>query len=62
MRFQKHPHSFADEFVIVGPKTTIPLLRKVLNHSDFAASLHDTGFVERYFGAHTPTVTARDKP
>jgi acetyl-CoA carboxylase biotin carboxylase subunit len=51
-----------DEFVIVGPRTTIPLLRKVLNHPDFLASLHDTGFVERYFGAHQPTVTARDVP
>jgi acetyl-CoA carboxylase biotin carboxylase subunit len=41
-----------DEFVIQGPKTTIPLLRKVLEHPDFRAGEHDTGFVERYFGAH----------
>ena len=40
-----------DEFVIVGPKTTIPLLRKVLEHPDFRSGEHDTGFVERYFGA-----------
>jgi acetyl-CoA carboxylase biotin carboxylase subunit len=40
-----------DEFVIVGPKTTLPLLRKVLEHPDFRAGEHDTGFVERYFGA-----------
>jgi acetyl-CoA carboxylase biotin carboxylase subunit len=51
-----------DEFVIQGPKTTIPLLRKVLNHSDFLSSVHDTGFVERYFGAHPPAVTSRDQP
>jgi acetyl-CoA carboxylase biotin carboxylase subunit len=41
-----------DEFVIQGPKTTIPLLRNVLNHSDFRAGDHDTGFVERYYGSH----------
>jgi acetyl-CoA carboxylase biotin carboxylase subunit len=41
-----------DEFVIEGPKTTIPLLRNVLNHSDFRAGDHDTGFVERYYGSH----------
>jgi acetyl-CoA carboxylase biotin carboxylase subunit len=40
-----------DEFVIEGPRTTIPLLRNVLNHSDFRTGGHDTGFVERYFGA-----------
>ncbi len=51
-----------DEFVIVGPKTTIPLLRKVLNHADFRASQHDTGFVERYFGAHPPPVAHGDAP
>ena len=41
-----------DEFVIQGPKTTIPLLRKVLEHPDFRNGEHDTGFVERYFSAH----------
>jgi len=41
-----------DEFVIEGPKTTIPLLRNVLSHSDFRAGDHDTGFVERYYGHH----------
>ncbi len=40
-----------DEFVITGPKTTIPLLRRVLNHPDFRSAEHDTGFVERYFGS-----------
>jgi len=45
-----------DEFVIQGPKTTIPLLKKVLGHPDFLASNHDTGFVERYFGAR-PSIT-----
>jgi acetyl-CoA carboxylase biotin carboxylase subunit len=39
-----------DEFVIVGPKTTIPLHRRILNHSDFRSGEHDTGFVERYYG------------
>ncbi|MDZ4774096.1 MAG: acetyl-CoA carboxylase biotin carboxylase subunit [Planctomycetota bacterium] len=41
-----------DEFIIQGPKTTIPLLRNVLNHSDFRAGDHDTGFIERYYGSH----------
>ena len=39
-----------DEFVIEGPKTTIPLLRDILRHSDFVTGEHDTGFAERYFG------------
>jgi acetyl-CoA carboxylase biotin carboxylase subunit len=39
------------EFVVEGPKTTIPLLRSVLSHSDFRAGDHDTGFVERYYGS-----------
>ena len=41
-----------DEFQIVGPKTVIPLHRKVLTHSDFRAGEHDTGFVERYFSSN----------
>jgi biotin carboxylase len=38
-----------DEFTIQGPPTTIPLQRRILNHSDFRAGVHDTGFVERYY-------------
>jgi acetyl-CoA carboxylase biotin carboxylase subunit len=49
-----------DEFVIVGPKTTIPLQRKILSHPDFRNGDHDTGFVERYFGARPATGIARD--
>jgi acetyl-CoA carboxylase, biotin carboxylase subunit len=41
-----------DEFVIQGPKTVIPLHRKILLHPDFRGGDHDTGFVERYFGNH----------
>jgi acetyl-CoA carboxylase biotin carboxylase subunit len=41
-----------DEFIIEGPKTTIPILRSILSHSDFRAGDHDTGFVERYYGSH----------
>ena len=41
-----------DEFVIVGIKTTIPIHRRILTHSDFIAGEHDTGFVERYFSAN----------
>lgn len=42
-----------DEFVIEGPKTTIPILRDILEHSDFRNGTHDTGFVERYFHSNT---------
>ncbi len=41
-----------DEFVIVGPRTVIPLHRRILTHSDFRAGEHDTGFVERYFSSN----------
>jgi acetyl-CoA carboxylase biotin carboxylase subunit len=40
------------EFVIVGPKTTIPLHEAILAHADFRAGEHDTSFVERYFTGH----------
>jgi len=39
------------EFVITGPKTTIPIHRAILAHSDFRTGEHDTGFMERYYGA-----------
>ena len=48
-----------DEFVIDGPKTTIPLHRQILTHSDFRSGDHDTGFVERYYGSH-PAIPARE--
>ncbi len=47
-----------DEFVIEGPKTTIPIHRKILTHSDFRSGEHDTGFVERYFAAHLPRISS----
>ncbi len=47
-----------DEFVIDGPKTTIPLHRQILLHSDFRSGDHDTGFVERYYGHH-PAIPTR---
>ncbi|HRV80640.1 MAG TPA: acetyl-CoA carboxylase biotin carboxylase subunit, partial [Planctomycetota bacterium] len=37
------------EFVIEGPKTTIPFLQDILEHSDYRRGTHDTGFVERYY-------------
>ena len=46
-----------DEFVIVGPKTTIPIHRRILTHSDFRAGEHDTSFVERYFSASHPRIS-----
>ena len=41
-----------DEFAIDGVATTIPLQRVILEHSDFRAGSHDTGFVERYFAGN----------
>ncbi|MFT7487125.1 MAG: acetyl-CoA carboxylase biotin carboxylase subunit [Candidatus Paceibacteria bacterium] len=38
------------EFVIQGPKTTIPIQLAVLGHPDFRQGEHDTGFMERYYG------------
>ncbi|MFN0243002.1 MAG: acetyl-CoA carboxylase biotin carboxylase subunit [Planctomycetota bacterium] len=48
-----------DEFVIQGPKTTIPILRSILSHSDFRSGDHDTGFVERYYGSH-PAINVKE--
>jgi len=36
-----------DEFVIEGVKTTIPLVKKIVNHSTFISGAVDTTFVER---------------
>ncbi len=41
-----------EEFVIIGPKTTIPIHQQILAHSDFRSAEHDTSFVERYFSEH----------
>jgi len=46
------------EFVIEGPRTTIPMHVSVLEHSDFVAGRHDTGFMERYF-AHQQAMAGR---
>ena len=48
-----------DEFVIEGVKTTVPILRSILSHSDFRSGDHDTGFVERYYGSH-PGIPVRE--
>ena len=47
-----------DEFTIVGPKTTIPIHRRILTHSDFRSGEHDTGFVERYFSNHPARISS----
>ncbi|MBK8976863.1 MAG: acetyl-CoA carboxylase biotin carboxylase subunit [Planctomycetes bacterium] len=39
-----------DELVIEGIRTTTPLFRRVLEHSDFINGEVDTGFVDRFFG------------
>ena len=38
-----------DEFCIAPIKTTLPLLRDIFSHADFANSKIDTGFIERTF-------------
>jgi len=48
-----------DEFVVEGPKTTIPLLREVLDLQEFRTGRHDTGFLERYL-AQTAASRQRD--
>ena len=40
-----------EEFIIIGPKTTIPIHLRILAHSDFRSGEHTTAFVERYFSA-----------
>ena len=50
-----------DEFTIEGVKTTIPIQRSILSHSDFRSGDHDTGFVERYYGSH-PGIPVRVSP
>ena len=43
-----------DEFVIEGPKTTIPLQREVLEQGEFQKAEHDTKFLERFLSAAAP--------
>ncbi len=40
----------SDTTLLEGVHTTIPFLRKVLNHPEFVAGDIDTGFVERFLG------------
>jgi acetyl-CoA carboxylase biotin carboxylase subunit len=39
------------EFSIEGIATTIPLFKRILEHSDFAAGDVDTEFIDRFFGS-----------
>jgi acetyl-CoA carboxylase biotin carboxylase subunit len=48
-----------DEFVIQGTPTTISILRRILNHSDFRAGEHDTGFVGRHYSGH-PVISMKE--
>ncbi|MEO0661991.1 MAG: acetyl-CoA carboxylase biotin carboxylase subunit, partial [Planctomycetota bacterium] len=45
-----------DEFVIEGPRTTIPLLREVLEQGEFQKAEHDTKFLERFLAGGTSRV------
>ena len=37
------------EFVAEGIRTTVPLYRKIFEHTDFIRGVVDTGFIDRYF-------------
>jgi acetyl-CoA carboxylase, biotin carboxylase subunit len=43
------------EMVILGPRTNIPFLRRILQHADFATGDFDTGFVARLLAEAKPT-------
>lgn len=49
-----------DEFVIEGPRTTIKLQREVLQHPEFLAGDHDTGFLDRYYAGAAASVRSKD--
>jgi acetyl-CoA carboxylase biotin carboxylase subunit len=49
-----------DEFVIEGPKSTIGLHKQILQHSEFLAGKHDTGFLDRYQAGSTTTVRSKE--
>lgn len=51
-----------DEFVIEGPKTTIPLLREVLEQGEFQNAEHDTKFLERFLSAGGSRVAGSGAP
>ena len=38
-----------DEFYISGVKTTIPMLRYIMNQADFVKGKYDTGYIEKIF-------------
>jgi acetyl-CoA carboxylase, biotin carboxylase subunit len=50
-----------DEFVIEGPRTTIKLQREILQHPEFLAGDHDTGFLDRYYQGAAASVRSKKK-
>lgn len=50
-----------DEFVIEGPRTTIKLQREILQHPEFLAGEHDTGFLDRYYAGAAASVRSKKK-
>jgi acetyl-CoA carboxylase biotin carboxylase subunit len=40
------------EYHVSGVRTTLPVLRRIIRHPDFAAGRLDTGFMERLPGGH----------
>jgi acetyl-CoA carboxylase biotin carboxylase subunit len=40
------------EYHVSGVRTTLPVLRRIIRHPDFAAGRIDTGFMERLSGRH----------
>ncbi len=46
-----------DEIVIEGPRTNIPFLRRIIDHSEFIAGDFDTGFVGRMLAERAAAAT-----
>ena len=40
--------SSLEQFIIIGPKTTIPLHLKILNHPDFISGNYTTNFIKKF--------------
>jgi acetyl-CoA carboxylase biotin carboxylase subunit len=48
-----------DEYKVAGVQTTLPILRRILAHPDFAAGRLSTGFMERLLATERPEATGR---
>jgi propionyl-CoA carboxylase alpha chain len=49
------------EYQVAGVQTTIPILRRIVAHPDFAAGRLSTGFMERLLAAGQPEAGGRHR-